>query len=79
MEPFYAFGRAVDLGIAGDERRVVELALETGQLDEITPEVRRAVAGYNEDDCRSTLELRDWLERLRADLVATTARPRGRY
>jgi len=78
MEPFYAFNRAVDLGLAGDERRIVELALETGQLAEITAAVRSAVAGYNEDDCRSTLELRDWLERLRDELIRTmgeTARP----
>jgi hypothetical protein len=27
------------------------------------------VAGYNEDDCRATLALRDWLEGRRAELT----------
>lgn len=30
---------------------------------------RRCLAGYNEDDCRATLALRDWLEDRRADLA----------
>ena len=32
-------------------------------------ERRRVVAGYNEDDCRATLALRDWLEERRAELA----------
>lgn len=35
----------------------------------IPDESRAAVQGYNEDDCRSTEALRDWLERQRAALV----------
>ena len=31
---------------------------------------QRVVAGYNEDDCRATLALRDWLEERRAELAA---------
>ena len=71
MEPFYAFTRDVDLPHAGDQRRVLEAALETNDLAAITPEIHQAVEGYNRDDCRSTLELRDWLERLRADVIAS--------
>ncbi len=33
------------------------------------------VAGYNEDDCRATLALRDWLEARRIDLAATLGEP----
>ena len=32
-------------------------------------ETKRVVAAYNEDDCRATLALRDWLEQRRADLA----------
>src|SRR5690606_17607228 len=69
MEPFYGFARDVDLERAGDQRRVVEIALETGEPDAVTPEARAAVEGYNRDDCRSTLGLRRWLEVLRAGVV----------
>ena len=40
------------------------------QIDAITPDVRSAVEGYNLDDCRSALHLRNWLEELRASLEA---------
>lgn len=70
LEPFYAFDRDVDLERAGDQRRLVELALETGDVAGITDELRRAVEGYNRDDCRSTLALRVWLEQLRGELQA---------
>ena len=50
--------------------RVVERALEGGAIDAITPDVRAAVEGYNLDDCKSALQLRVWLEQLRASLEA---------
>jgi predicted RecB family nuclease len=72
MEPFYDFRRLVELQRAGDQRRIIEIALEVGthDLTVITPAVREAVEGYNQDDCRSALELRNWLETLRGRLVA---------
>jgi predicted RecB family nuclease len=70
MEPFYHFTREVELPRAGDERRVVELALETGDTRVITESVRATVEGYNRDDVRSTADLRTWLETLRHGLVA---------
>jgi len=66
MEAFYGFAREIDLEFAGDQRRLVEVALEMGEVSSITDEIRAAVMGYNEDDCRSTLALREWLEKLRA-------------
>ncbi|MEZ5285542.1 MAG: AAA family ATPase [Vicinamibacterales bacterium] len=48
----------------------VELALEAETPDAIAADIRDAVQGYNEDDCRSTEALRDWLERLRAQALA---------
>jgi uncharacterized protein len=68
LEPFYGFTRTVDLKEAGAGLRVVERALELGAVDAVTREVRAAVEGYNRDDCLSALRLREWLERLRADV-----------
>ena len=79
MEPFYAFQRDVTLDVAGDQRRVIELALELGATDTstLTPDVLASVEGYNKDDCRSTHELRNWLESVRTGLEASgTAVPR---
>jgi uncharacterized protein len=70
LEPFYGFVREVPLDDAGRDRRLIERALETGDEPLVTPAVRANVEGYNRDDCRSTLELRRWLETLRADQVA---------
>jgi predicted RecB family nuclease len=69
LEAFYGFNRKVELQDAGVRRQVIERALELNVLDLITPEVRGVVAGYNEDDCRSTSELRNWLESLRSGLI----------
>jgi predicted RecB family nuclease len=70
LEPYYRFRRDIELETAGDERRVIEVALETGDFSPVTASVRDAVAGYNRDDCRSTAELRRWLEDLRAHQIA---------
>ena len=69
LEPLYAFERSIDLRHAGDQRRIVELALETSDVSAITPDVRTGVEHYNRDDCRSTLALREWLEGLRRDQI----------
>ena len=69
LEPFYGFTREVALDEAGDQRRIVEVALEVGDPSSITPAIRAAVEGYNRDDCRSTLELRRWLESLRGQQI----------
>jgi uncharacterized protein len=46
--------------------RLIELDLGT----EIPTEIRDEVEKYNEDDCRSTLSLREWLESLRSNRAA---------
>ncbi|MGD9902591.1 MAG: TM0106 family RecB-like putative nuclease [Vicinamibacterales bacterium] len=71
LEQFYGFARAVPLDDAAAEMQAIELALEAHGPGAIDPATRAAVEGYNADDCRSTSALRDWLERLRADLVAS--------
>jgi predicted RecB family nuclease len=69
LEPFYEFARDVALDTAGDQRRLVEVALETGDLTTVTDGIRSTVEGYNRDDVRSTWALRDWLEARRQGLI----------
>jgi uncharacterized protein len=48
-----------------------ERALEDGSaVSDAEAGRRELVAGYNEDDCRATLALRDWLESLRPELAS---------
>lgn len=69
LEAFYLDGRAAPLG-SGDE---AVLAYEEwkGTRNE---QLLEAIAAYNEEDCRSTLELRDWLLRLRQEAGVATCR-----
>ena len=70
LEPLYAFERGVRLLDANRCLRVMEQALELHAPENVPTEVRDAVEGYNKDDCVSTLRLRDWLEKVRAEHVA---------
>lgn len=65
LEQYYDFTRKVALLNVHQPLMAVELALEAKAPHAITDEIRDAVQGYNEDDCRSTQSLRDWLEVLR--------------
>jgi AAA domain/RNase_H superfamily len=69
LEPLCGYERRVDLRDATAGLVEFEAALEDGTA---TGEAgrRRVVAGYNEDDCRATLALRDWLEERRPELAA---------
>ncbi|MGH9203815.1 MAG: ribonuclease H-like domain-containing protein, partial [Vicinamibacterales bacterium] len=68
LEQFYEFGRDVPLGDVTAHLQAIELALESNAIASVTDDVRAAVRAYNRDDCRSTEALREWLERLRADV-----------
>jgi uncharacterized protein len=71
LEQFYGFKREVDLRDAGSSIVAFEAWLETGGSDVDGPGDATAldrIERYNRDDCVSNLELRDWLERLRAEL-----------
>lgn len=70
LEPFYRFVRDMPLEEASAHLQAIELALEGSAHSAIPPEALHAVRAYNEDDCKSTEALRDWLEGLRAALVA---------
>ncbi len=70
LEPLYGYDREVPLVDANRFLTVVQQALEMNTPDAIPDDVREAVRGYNEDDCISTLRLRDWLEEVRDDHIA---------
>lgn len=79
LEIFHGFARNVPLADAGTARRQVEHWLELGSEDELPEKLKATVWGYNEDDCRSTAALRDWLEAERTTLEkrgVTIARPK---
>lgn len=69
LEPFYGFVREVLLADVNERMVTFDMALDEGAAAG-DPEGRRLIQGYNEDDCRSTLELRTWLEDRRSDLAA---------
>ncbi len=78
LEQYYGFIRNVALLNVREPLMAVEMALEAKAPDAITIEIRDAVQGYNEDDCRSTQALRDWLEGLRTNAIESghdVARP----
>ena len=70
LEQFYGYNRDEDLREASKALRAVERSLELGQPEAITESLRDSVEVYNRDDCVSTLWLREWLESLRARLLA---------
>ena len=76
LEMFYGFARDVALDEAGAKLRTIELALESRAPDLIADATKDAVEGYNRDDCRSTLALRDWLEQIRANVAEQREVPR---
>ena len=74
LEPLCGYVRQVDLRDATEALIAFEAALEDGTAGGDTAR-QVVVAGYNEDDCRATLVLRDWLEERRAELAARLALP----
>ena len=70
LEPFFGYERKQDLREASMSRRVLENAIELGELSEELARHRQIVEDYNREDCESTSRLRDWLELLRANVIA---------
>ena len=70
LEPLCGYRRRVDLREATASLIEFEAALEDGTA--AGDAGRQTVAGYNEDDCRAALALRDWLENRRQDLAERT-------
>ncbi len=77
LEPLYGFARQTDLNAANIALASVQAGLELGDIVSIGDEDRQVVQAYNEDDCASTVALRDWLEARREELISGgTAVPR---
>ncbi|AEF34616.1 conserved hypothetical protein [Mycolicibacter sinensis] len=68
LEPLFGFKRQVRLHDVNERMAQFEIDLDTGKA--VTDHAGQSmIQGYNEDDCRSTLGLRDWLEERRTDLA----------
>lgn len=75
LEPFYCFEREVALPDANAALFSLQTKLERGEA--VPDGAAKTVQNYNSDDCRSTQQLRLWLETLRQGLLDTgTAVPR---
>lgn len=69
LEPLYGFKRSTQLPDANAALANLQANLELGDASSITKETKAVVLSYNKDDCASVAGLRDWLERLRNQLV----------
>lgn len=74
LEKFYGFERETELRAASANLHAMERALELGTASAANDDVRTVVESYNREDCVSARELRDWLERLRAQALSEGAR-----
>jgi predicted RecB family nuclease len=70
MEPFCGFERQTALPDANAALANLQANLELEDIPSITDETKQAVLAYNRDDCHATAALREWLEELRANLIA---------
>ena len=70
LEIFVGFERKTDLREASKSLRGLESALELNEQANAPADVLETVAAYNREDCISTLQLRNWLEGIRHELVA---------
>src|SRR5438034_9680209 len=50
--------------------RQLECALALNDVGNLSEDACKTVQAYNREDCISTLELRNWLENIRHDLIA---------
>jgi len=70
LEPLYSFVRTVPLEDVGRVMARTQARLEMANSAGVPDSDKTLIKGYNRDDCASTKALRDWLETVRADLVA---------
>jgi len=70
LEPFYGFERQMALADADVALANLQANLELDDTPSISEETKAVVLAYNKDDCNAAAQLRDWLETLRAQLIA---------
>ena len=72
LEALYGYERKTELRAAARAMQLFGWLLETGEGEHSEAQLRATIERYNEDDCRSTLGLRDWLEALRHEFEQKT-------
>ncbi|MEI9919540.1 MAG: TM0106 family RecB-like putative nuclease [Bacteroidota bacterium] len=70
LELFTKYTRKVELVDASRARKKVEVALELNDTTLLTKEIVTTTEDYNEDDCRATQALHEWLEGVRSKAIA---------
>jgi len=65
LEKLADYVRKCDLRVGGRARRALEYILEFKSVEGLDPRTKIVVQEYNEDDCRATLALHHWLEKIR--------------
>ncbi|HEY0681665.1 MAG TPA: TM0106 family RecB-like putative nuclease [Steroidobacter sp.] len=73
LEPFYDFQRSVPLVEVRSALSKLQARLELNDVSAITEESKEIVLRYNRDDCLSAQRLRDWLEKIRKQLIVDGA------
>jgi predicted RecB family nuclease len=73
LEAFYEHERDTPLAVANMALAMLQANLELDDVLSISEETKASVLAYNCDDCKSARGLRDWLEGLRAGLIADGA------
>jgi len=69
LEKFHDFEREIALRDAALQLRTLETFIERKNANNIPEETKTVVQTYNNEDCLSTKNLRDWLETLREKLI----------
>jgi predicted RecB family nuclease len=69
LELFTKYARKIELPDASRARKKVEVALELNDPSLLTKEIVKTTEDYNEDDCRATHALHEWLEEVRSELI----------
>lgn len=69
LEKLHGYLRIRDLRLVAQNKIYYEGLLESGYSDTIDEETIVVIRDYNKDDCISTKYLRDWLEKLRQELI----------
>ncbi|MGO8997122.1 MAG: TM0106 family RecB-like putative nuclease [Polyangiaceae bacterium] len=75
LEPFYGLVREVDLQQVTRQLHAVAYAIAKKDAASLADDLRDSVRAYNRDDCVSAMDLRAWLEGLRAEAEAQGGRP----
>jgi predicted RecB family nuclease len=70
MEAFYGFEREIDLRDAGSSIVAFETWLQLGEGERPETDILDRIERYNRDDVVSNVQLRDWLEARRDELIA---------